>query len=183
MKKIIEGLKNFRFKGTVLLFLVFIVLLIFVLTFEKKRPTKTGEEVANETFKVWEINSNDVEKLNIKYNNKEVEIAKDGENWKVKKPTEFDAKNEKIKEIIDELIALEGEKKINDQNLADFGLDKPEVESVLTVKGGKTYKLLVGSENPEKTKRYAKVDGADYIFLTDTSLSDTLKTKEDKLKK
>lgn len=183
MKKFIEILKNFRFKGTVLLFLIFVVLLIFVLTFEKKRPTKTGEETADETFKVWEINSDDAEKFNVKYNNKEVEIAKDGENWKVKKPAEFDAKNDKVKEIVDELAGLEGEKKINDQNLADFGLDKPDVESVLTVKGGKTYKLLVGSENPEKTKRYAKVDGTDYIFLTDTSLSDTLKIKEDKLKK
>ncbi|MEW6407439.1 MAG: DUF4340 domain-containing protein [Patescibacteria group bacterium] len=186
MNKFINQFKNFRFKGTVIMFLIFVVLLGFVLLFEKKRPTKTEEELTGEkkeTFTVWDINKDEVQKLEISYKNQNFKIVKEEDKWQALKSRGFEAKKEKVDEILEDLVKLEGEKKITEANLADFGLDKPELKAKITLKNRKQFELLIGNENPEKTKNYAKRSDENYVFLVDQSLKESLEIKEGELKK
>lgn len=197
MNKFLEKLKNFRFKGTLILFLIFVVLLIFVFVFEKKRPTKTEErEEKKETFIVWDIKKEEIEKIKISFKDTEWEFIKEeqkckeddekckGETkWLVEKPKKFEAKKEKIDELLDNLAKLEGEKKLTPEKLSDFGLDKPKLKAKIFVKGGKQLEVLLGEDNPEKTKIYAKRADENYVFLVEQSLKDDLEVKEKELEK
>lgn len=194
MNKFLEKLRNFRFKGTVILFLIFVILLAFVLFFEKKRPTKTEEELAGtkaETFTVWELKKEDMQKIEIFYKDQNFKIAKEGDKWQAilrqgsrqEKPRKFEAKKEKMDEISGDLAKLESEKKISADSLVDFGLDKPELRVKITLKDDKQFELLIGNENPENTKNYAKRSDENYVFLVDQSLKESLEVKEANLKK
>lgn len=182
---IMEKLKNFRFKGTAILFLIFVVLFAFVLLFEKKRPTKTAEEAESkkETFVVWDLKKDDIQKFEITFKDKIFEIAKEEDKWQVTRPSKFEAKKEKIDELLENLAKIEGEKKITGANLSDFGLDKPRLKAKLLLKDGKQFELLFGDDNPEKTKIYAKRADENYVFLVDQSLKSDLEIKEENLKK
>lgn len=183
MSKFINSLKNFRFKGTAILVLIFAILLVFVLVFEKKKPTKIKEEEKKETFVVWDINKDEIQKINIQFKDKEFEMIKEGEKWLQKKPKEFEAKKKKIDDLLENLTKLEGEKKIAAENLADFGLDKPELKAKIFLKDGRQFEVLLGNENPEKTKIYAKRADENYVFMVEQSLKSDLKVKEKELKK
>ena len=53
-------------------------------------------------------------------------------------------------------------------DLADFGLDKPAIEVDVTLKGGKTQKLLIGNDTPAGTDTYAKLEGDPKVYTIPT---------------
>lgn len=186
LKRILNELRNFKFKGTVILVLIFAVLLVFVLVFEKKRPTKTEEELSGliETFTVWEFNKEDVKKIEISFKDKNFEMEREGERWLAKKPKEFEVKKESVDDLLENFAKLQGEKKIKEPaNLSDFELDKPRLKALFTLKDDKKYELFLGAENPEGTKVYGMRTDENYVFLLEQSLKSDLELKEEEIQK
>ena len=59
----------------------------------------------------------------------------------------------------------------NPSDLAEFGLDKPKSELVLSGDGGgKPIDIFFGSENPTHTAIYARIEGVPKVFLLGKSL-------------
>jgi hypothetical protein len=53
----------------------------------------------------------------------------------------------------------------NPENLAEFGLDNPEFQFSIKVKGDPLKTLLIGSDNPTQNSCYAKVETLPRVLL------------------
>lgn len=186
-----EKIKNFRFKGALLLTIVFVALLVFVLVFEKNREVKVEEE-GQATFVVWDFKKDDVKKITFDNNGAKFVLNKrDNGSWKGKKETMKDDKKStsyfkidsaKLDPVLDEMIKIEATEKIEKPNLKDYGLESPKLSAVLVLKDNKEKKLFIGDKNPDGSQFYAKIDGEDYVFLIPTSLKAKIETKESDLR-
>lgn len=187
MRKIWEKMKNFRFKGALILTLVFVVLLVFVLVFERNREVKEEEE-GLATITVWDVPKNDVNKIAFNYGEDKLILNKqDNGSWKGKmrtkdKTEDFDVDSKKLDPVLDELIKIETNDKIKEPSLKDFGLENSTTFTVLTLKNNKEKKIFLGDKNPDGSQYYAKIEGEDYVFLVPTSLQAKMETKESDLK-
>lgn len=190
-EKFWEKVKNFRFKGALILTVLFIGLLVFVLVFEKNREVKESEEGLN-TFTVWDLPKDDVKKVVFNYSGEKLVLNKqDNGSWKGKKESVKDDKKStdyfkvdstKLDPVLDELIKIEASDKIEKPNLKDYGLEGPKLSAFLVLKDNKEKKLFIGDKNPDGSQFYAKVDGEDYVFLIPTSLKARIETKDSDLK-
>ncbi len=68
------------------------------------------------------------------------------------------------------LATLNADRLIDDHpaSLNEFGLANPTVEVDVTVKGGKTTKLLLGSDTPAATGTYAKLGSDPKVYTIPT---------------
>lgn len=174
---------KFKFKTTLILVVIFFGLLAFVYFYESKRPTKKEEnETGIEKIEVWKFNKDEITELNITNEDGQFLIVRKNDKWQVKKPSEFEAKNEEIDKILNNLSTLTAEKEIQPENLSDFGLDSSKIRASLKFKNGLTKELLIGNENPVGTMVYIKVSDRDKVFLVSNTLKDDLNFKEEKLK-
>lgn len=184
-----EKIKNFRFKTAVIFALIFVALLIFVVVYESGREVKE-EEISLETFVVWELDKEELNKIVFNHNDEKLILTKqDDGSWTGKrkpkdendKPEEFKVDQVKLDLVLDTLLKIEANDEING-DLKDFGLTEPKIKTVFFLKDGKKRELILGDKNPEGTSVYAKINGEDYIFLVPTSVKAKMETKEEDLK-
>ena len=184
----IDKIKNFKFKTAVIFALVFVGLLIFVLVYESGREVKEGE-IGLETFTVWELDKEELNKVVFNYNDEKLTLTKKDDGWKGKrkpkdendKPEEFKVDQSKLDLVLDTLIKIEANDEINGE-LKDFGLTEPKIKTVFFLKDDKKKELILGDKNPEGTNFYAKINGEDYIFLVPTSVKAKMETREEDIK-
>jgi len=99
-----------------------------------------------------------------------VELAKLADSWTIAKPTPMPADQDAVGMLTSTLATLNADRLIDDHpaSLNDFGLANPAVEVDVTVKGGKTTKLLLGSDTPAATGTYAKLGSDPKVYTIPT---------------
>lgn len=191
MKKFWEKIMNFRFKGALFLTLIFVILLVFVLVFERNREVKL-DEAGLDTFVVWDIKKDDVKKVTFNNDGEKLVLNKqDDGSWKGKKEIVKDNKTStdyfkvdstKLDPILDEMIKIDATDKIENPNLKDYGLESPKYSVSFVLKNDKKKEMFIGDKNPDGSQLYAKVADEDYVFLAQTSIKAKIQTKESDLK-
>ncbi len=190
MKKFWEKIMNFKFKGALFLTLIFVLLLIFVLVFERNREVKI-DEAGQEVFTVWDVKKDNVKQITFNNNGEKLVLDKQGDgSWKGKKQPkdekqkteEFKVDSTKLDLVLDEIIKIEATEKIEKSNLKDYGLENPKLSVAFVLKDDKKKELFIGDKNPDGSQLYVKVDGEDYVFLAPTALKAKIQTKESDLK-
>lgn len=131
------------------------------------------KEVAN--FYSWEVN-----RLHFKRGELNWELSKDEEdNWTFESPVQEKADNNKIQTFIRKIESLEAEEFIDPPlNLADHGLDAPQVEVKIWIIENedkiKEITVLIGTEDKEAKKVVVKNARLDYLFRMDSAFLDEL---------
>lgn len=175
-----------KYITTIILVIVFFGLLAFFWFYESKKEEKKEEDKlsSTKTFIVWELNRDEISGLTFEHNGKVIDVSKEPDgNWKIIKPVEGKAKNDKINEILDKLSKIEGEgEEISYENLSEFGLDPPKAKATIRFRDGNSRDIIFGDKNPEETKVYAKVSDKNFVFLTSETLVDKVKISEEELK-
>ena len=129
------------------------------------------KEIAN--FYSWEVNRLQLKKGEIAW-----ELSKyEDDNWNFVSPVQGEADNNKIQTFIRKIESLEAEEFIDPPlNLADHGLDAPQVEVKIWIKENeedvKEITVLIGSEDKETKKVVVKNGRLDYLFLMDSAFLD-----------
>jgi len=167
-----------KFRTTLILVVVFAVLLAFVWFFEKDREVKKEGEL--ETYNVITINKDEVKEVVFEYGDQKTKVVKEGNDWQLAEPIKYQARDQKIEDIIEEIDELEANQLIESDDLSEFGLDEPEVKVLLVMDDNSTKELLVGNDNPQETSVYIKAD--DTIYLTAKTIRSRLKLNEEVLK-
>ena len=95
-----------------------------------------------------------------------IELAKLAGTWTITKPTAMPADQDAVTMLTTSLATLNADRLIDDHpsSLSDFGLTNPLEEVDLTLKGGKTTKLLIGSDTPASTGTYAKLESDPKVY-------------------
>lgn len=95
--------------------------------------------------------------------------------WKLVEPFEGEAEQEPLDEFVHELERLRADKLVAEkpsaEQLTKFGLDRPVAYWRVQAGGKDMLNLLIGDAEPKGTRRYAKLEKSNLVFLLDPRLS------------
>src|ERR1051326_4757762 len=164
-----------RFKGTAILFLIFLVLggYVYFTEFRGQEQRQKQEEAKK---KVFSVEDKDITEISLTYPDRSITAVKKGDRqWQITSPAGLEADSEEWEQMASNIPKIVREDTVaqNVQDLSQFGLKDPAVKVSAKTKDGKTLELLFGGENPKKTYNYAKLPGGTDIFLTASNWSKT----------
>ncbi len=141
-----------KFKTTLILLVIFIVLLATVYFFELRGPGQgdSGDKLVS-------LSSEDVEKIVFKPDGKTIEFRREEEDWMITIPLEAKADKYEVNRLAEDFSDLKIERIIEEapSELEKYGIPQKEVE--LYYKGREEpVKILVGIENPLDQTYFAK---------------------------
>jgi len=159
-----------RFRGTLVLLLVFAALGGYVYFAEYRGHDEREEEKASKK-KLFSTPLKDVVSLSLAFPDHRISaVRKDEKHWELTEPQGIDADSDAWEMLITSLGQIEkGSSVSTNSDLTQYGLDKPVVEVTAKMKDGKTVGVLFGSENPRKSDNYAKLADTAEIFLSPVS--------------
>ena len=164
-----------RFKGTTLLFIVFVILggYVYLAEFRGKNERQKQDEAKKKAFQVEE---KDISELSLIYPDRTISAVKKGEKqWEITSPAGIEADSDAWDELASSITRIERNDTVaqNAQDLSPFGLKEPAVKVSAKLKDGKAVEILFGSENPRKTFNYAKLGNGNDVFLTGSNWTKT----------
>ncbi len=142
-----------KFKTTIILFVVFLVLLTFVLFFEFK-----GKGEKDEGEKLLALSSDDVQKVTLKEEDKTITFQKDEEGeWLITEPFEAKADKYEVDRLADDFSDLRIERVVEKEpeELEKYGIPQKEISLWFKDKN-KPIKIFIGMENPLGNTFFAK---------------------------
>jgi hypothetical protein len=165
-----------RFKGTAVLFLVFLVLggYVYLTEFRGKEERQKQEQAKKKVFQVEDKN---ITEISLIYPDRTITGVKKGEKqWQITSPTGLEADSDEWEQLASNIPRIEREDTVADnaqQDLTPFGLKDPPVKLSAKTMDGKTLEIIFGSENPKKTYNYAKLPSGNDVFLTASNWAKT----------
>jgi hypothetical protein len=171
-----------KFKGTAVLFLLFIGLGAYVY-FTEYRGQEERQKQAEAKKKALQIEDKDITEISLIYPDRTISGVKKGEKqWQMTSPAGVEADSDEWQMLASDIPRIEREDTAvqNAQDLAPFGLKDPRVTVTAKTKDGKTIEILFGADNPRKTFTYAKLGNSNDVFLTASNWEKTFtKTTSD----
>ena len=170
-----------KFRNTLILFGVVILLFGFVYIFEIRRPEESTGKSKN-LGKMLLMRKGDIDRLELTYTDPEYEnIAffndANGQ-WQIERPLRANADQK----IMDRLLSNTVSKNILDTlkdplDLAEYGLDNPRVIATFHLKDGTFRTLLLGNTVPTGNYVYTKQESSPDISLVPASIVGDLTKK------
>jgi hypothetical protein len=163
-----------KFRTTLILLGVFVILLAVVLSFESKGKKAAAEK--DEAEQLVDIAAADVRKLTLRKDEETITIEKDeaGE-WLIVEPLAAGADTYEVDGLVNSFASLRFER-IVDESPDDLSLfEIPKTELTLWVEGHETpIRLLVGMENPLDNTLFAKREDEERVVLLSSHLKASL---------
>jgi hypothetical protein len=151
-----------------------------------KHPTVDAKKTPDAP-KLISVDAKQIEDIRlVKQGSDPVELANLAGTWTITKPTAMPADQDAVSMLTGSVATLNADRLIDEHpsNLGDFGLTMPTEEIDITLKGGKTTKLLLGSDTPAGTGLYAKLEGDPKVYtvpsFTKASFDKTVNDLRDK---
>jgi hypothetical protein len=141
-----------------------------------KHPSTDAKSKTPPAPKLISVDSKQIETVRIaKAGSDPIELANLAGTWTIARPTALPADQDAVSALTASLAALNADRLIDEHpgSLSDFGLATPQTEVDLTVKGGKTTKLLLGSDTPAGTGLYAKLADDPKVYTLPTYTKST----------
>lgn len=149
------------------------------------KPAETVQASADTPPKILSLNDADITRVDLKKDNSDLALAKNGNNWQIESPEKLDADQSAVSGMLSTLSSLSSERVVEEKpdDLKQFGLSSPKLEVDVTAKGG-THKLLVGDDTPTNNGTYAKLENDPRVFTiasyTKSSIDKSLSDLRDK---
>jgi len=123
---------------------------------------KTLKDLRNKT--VFKFSDDNVRKVEVKGEGKDLVLAKSGDQWKIEAPSAHDADPTAVRSLLSSLRALRATDFPDEKaDLAGYGLDAPKLTVTLTLTDGAQQTLLVGGGN-EKKEAYVKTASSPVVY-------------------
>jgi len=156
-----------RFKGTLILLLVFAALggYVYLTDFYGKEARDKQEEAKKRLFGG---EAKDVTELSLENAGRTLTAVRKGEKaWEITSPAGLEADSEAWDQLATTFVEVQKDEVVKKEkaDLAAYGLDKPGIVVQAKLKDGKTQSVLIGAENPKKTFNYAKRGDSEEVFL------------------
>src|SRR5262245_1713941 len=164
-----------RFKGTAVLFALFLVIGGYVY-FAEYRGKEERQKQAEAKKKLFQDEDKDITEISLVYPDRTITgVRKDDKHWDITSPAGIEADSDEWEQLASNIPRIEREDTVaqNAQDLASFGLKDPAVKLSAKTKNGKKLEVLFGSENPKKSYNYAKLADNGDVFLTGSNWSKT----------
>lgn len=136
-----------------------------------KHPQTASSSTTPASPKIISVDAKQINDIKIiKPGAEPIELAKLADSWEIAKPTPMHADQDAANALASSISTLNADRLIDEKpaDLKQFGLDMPSEEVDITLKGGKTDKLLLGSDTPAATGTYAKLEGDPKVYTIPT---------------
>ena len=140
----------------------------YLYVYELPQAEKEGKK-----DKLLAIDKDAVTGISLVFPDRRIDLRKDDKGWQLVKPLTAPADDGAVKGLVTTIADAEIQKTIDElpQDLASFGLDKPDPTVTLTLKDGtQTAPLAVGKNTAIGGKTYARKDDEAKLYLTGSSL-------------
>jgi len=157
--------------GGLLTAVAVLVVLGGLVWWSNKHPSATAASKTPPAPKLISVDAKQIEGIKLaKSGSDPIELVKLADNWTIAKPTPMPADQDAVSMLTGSLATLNADRLIDDHpaSLNEFGLTNPATEVDVTLKGGKTTKLLLGSDTPAGTGTYAKLEGDPKVYTLPT---------------
>jgi len=164
-----------RFKGTTILFILFVILGGYVY-FTEYRGKEERQKQEESKKKAFQVEQKDITEISLVYPDRTFSAVKKGERqWEITSPAGVQADSEEWESLASNIPQIDRNDTVaqNAQDLTSFGLKDPPIKVSAKTKDGKALEILFGGENPKKTYNYAKLGGSNDVFLTGSNWSKT----------
>ena len=163
-------------KGLIVGIIILVLLLgaYFLLRYLNLDEEDTAEEDAAET--VFEIDADDISNIQIVSGENTFDFSHGDDKWSYVEDDKFPLSESAILDKVSSLTSVSSMRTIEDpDNLADFGLENPEVTATVTDTDGKETELALGATNDAVSGCYMSMNGdTSKIYLVDTTLKTNL---------
>ena len=153
----------------ILILLVLVAALgTYLYVYELPEAAREGKKA-----KLLGVDKDAVTGMVLTYPDRELELKKDDQGWRLVRPAEAPADDTVVKGVLSTLTDAEVQKTLDQlpPNLAAFGLDKPTVTVKLTLKdGSQPPPLVVGKNTTIGGKAYVRKDDEPKLYLTTSAL-------------
>jgi hypothetical protein len=167
---------------------VVVLLFAFIFLFERKMPTTGERQQKGELY--WDLPENQVESIRLERGNETVELAKQGDNWRLVRPEAYPADSFAVSDLSSQLADLkkpEGESSAEGKP-EDYGLAKPSAKATFVWKDPKTparkesRTLEFGLDIPGMELTAARVAGTSRILFVHASVAAAVRKPADDFK-
>jgi hypothetical protein len=141
---------------------------VYLFVYEVPQARKEGHRE-----KLLPLDKDAVTGVSLVYPDREIDVRKDGGNWRVVKPIDAPADESVVKSVVSTIADAEVQKTLDEmpQDLGGFGLDKPSVTVRVTLKdGSQPPPLAVGKNTAIGGKTYVRKGDEPKLYLTTSSL-------------
>nr|HID14655.1 DUF4340 domain-containing protein [Anaerolineae bacterium] len=140
---------------------------IFLVEAKREPPPESG--VRPTPAPLWEFGGGDVAEITVTKGEQTTAVKRDDGGWRMTAPEESEADAGRLDGVANRVASMKSTRAMADvSNLADFGLQEPEVQVTLVLSDGTTINLAVGAENPRRTVRYVQKEGDPLVYLVST---------------
>ena len=158
-------------KNLVYLFILFLVGGGYFLYTKKIEKEKEEKKLIEK--KIFFIPEEKVSYVSIKNGEKKIECFKEKGKWKIK-PGNFDADSNEIKNLIDNILKIEKERKLEGvENLDEFGLGKKN-KKITVGNLGEKFSLIIGEETPTGSYYYGTTDNKNIFLVSKWNINDII---------
>jgi hypothetical protein len=157
--------------GLMVAMVVLIVLGGLVWWFNKHPTADTSAKKTPDATKLISVDPKNIEDIRLaKAGADPIEITKLANSWTIARPSVMPADSDAVDMLAGSLASLNADRLIDEHpsDLNAFGLTTPSEEIDVTVKGGKTTKLLLGGDTPSATGTYAKLESDPKVYTVPT---------------
>lgn len=155
-----------KYLPIILLGVLAVGLLVVYLIFADRKPVGEEEKGPN-YFSIRKIDTDSVDKMQLKAPNFEGLFIKRGDEWIYEQEDIFPVKQASVMSILSVIVSnLNAFERVkNPSDLSDYGFSNPN--AVLTVYSGDNclLKVTVGNKLPTQNRYYAMVDGDDSVYI------------------
>ncbi|MFQ5964975.1 MAG: DUF4340 domain-containing protein [Candidatus Scalinduaceae bacterium] len=169
-----------KFKTTIVLFIIAIICVAYIFLYERKQY-RTEEWKLRQQMVLPDYKPDPINKIEIKNEKVSIVLEKiDEESWRMLQPLQLRADKAEVKEILSQFeflgkIGTVKESEIENFNLKDYGLDKPQIivhlwkergQTLKETEGESKYTINIGDKiSAGQNNIYIKVEGEKDVFV------------------
>jgi hypothetical protein len=155
---------------TLILVGVAVALGAYIFLVEAKKEPPPDQDAPATPAPLWEFEASDVMEITVVKGEQTVAVERGAIGWRMTAPEEAEADSTRLDSLAFQVASLKSTRAMADvDNLADFGLDEPEVQVTLVFSDGTTVSLSIGAENPRHTARYIQQGEDPLVYLVTAS--------------
>lgn len=133
-----------------------------------RKPEETTKVSADTPPKILSLTEADITSVDVqKRGTDQVQLARDKSGqWEITTPKPLRADQTRVTGMLSNLTSLTADRLVEEKasDLGQYGLANPSAEIVISEKGNKTHKLLIGDDTPTQNGAYAMLEGDPRVF-------------------
>ncbi len=157
-----------RFRGLLIATAVLAVLAAGVWWSNRAKKAQEGKPRPDEPPKILSLAEDQIRKIEVRRKDEPPTVLQknDSGKWDMAAPQPLRVDQDAVSSMTSTLASLNSDRLVEEQagELAPYGLNAPALELLVTLKDGKTHKLLVGEEAPTGGSYYVRLDGDPRVF-------------------